>query len=306
MRYLPLAFTILSACAAAHLPVAAPPGQPQARLLFEVDGQPLRIGVVHAKVGGVSTLAMIDSGAGRHVMSSTLAKRLGLPIVDSEDTTHDAAGRVLTFGVVPDASIEIDGLGVLPEQPPVVLDLPVQFDEMGVGLILSPQRAVDDGRALSIDYRSGELMVVADEAPQQEGLAARDRWPEPSRCAGSGERSGPLYSVEATIDGERVPLTLDTGADATCVFGGAPIARVLRSRYKTTAESALVAGGPIVTHRTPAIRVHVGRVTALQTLPILPRDASGTCGQQGNLGLDVLRKCVVVISREHADVRCPS
>jgi hypothetical protein len=293
----------LSGCAVPSRAVTIMPAEKEARLVFEVRGQPFKVGVVRAVVGGVPTLALIDTGAGRHVISTTLARRIGKPLIDTHDTTADPAGRILPL-VVADAAIELEGLGALPAQPPVVIDLPGIFDELGIGLILSPQRAVEDGQALRIDYRTGALTRIVD--PPMSIVPRPGHWPAPGRCGGPTDQSGPFYLVDAKIDGEAVALTLDTGADATCVFGGAPIAQVLRSRYRTTADQAYGAGGAIQMRRTPEILVHVGKVATLRALPILPREAHGACGQDGHLGLDVLRSCVIVISRDHASVECPS
>lgn len=201
---------------------------------------------------------------------------------------------------------ELDGLGTWPRERLIVVDVPEAFARLGVGLIISPQALVAAGGALVMDFPSLSMW----QEPEARALArlgddAR-RLPEPGRCSGDRPHDRPLFLVDATIAGLPIRLTLDTGADATLLTTASPVARLLIRSYRTTAESAWSAGGEIVTRRTPPLELHAGGVHLTSSIPILSREAPASCGEDGQLGLDVLRRCLVVVSARRAGARCPT
>ena len=58
--------------------------------------------------------------------------------------------------------------------------------------------------------------------------------------------------------------------------------------------------------RTPPLDIHAGELHVTRAIPILSSDAPAGCGQDGQLGLDVLRRCLVVVSPARAGARCPA
>jgi hypothetical protein len=301
MRILALALS-LAGCAAAT-PAPDVLGPAPARLLADRKG--LRLPLVRVRLHGKETLAIVDSGADAHVLASWLVAALPIATHASTNETLDPSGRSRPVREA-ELPFEIDGLGNWPHERVIVVDLPEAFRLLSIGLIISPQRLAGEGGALVMDFPSFTLW----QEPEERALARLGedgrRLPEPRRCNGVRREDRPLFIIDASIDGQPIRLTLDTGADATLLTTASPVARELLRAYKTTTDAAWSAGGELVTRRTPPLDLHAGGVHVLRSIPILSREAPASCGEDGQLGLDVLRRCMVVVSASRAGARCPS
>jgi hypothetical protein len=311
-----IVFALMGACA--HTPASAPPiarPVPRVSLRFEIDNKPFPFAVVDAKVLGEPTLALLDTGAGNHAVAGWLARKVASRNLGSSEgtrfgvqstgrTTSDPAGHVVEVREVAEPELEIVGFGKLPSQPAMVIDLPEAFERVGVGLIVSPQFLIENDESLVLDLPKREMWREA--SFTKETVGPGRRFPEPKLCAGEWSRfHSILFVVPATIDGEAVELTLDTGGDATVLTSASAAAGALLSRHTTKKDWGLAAGGKVDVRTIPPVVIRVGEVERTREIPILSSAKPKTgCGPDGQLGLDVLRSCVLTLSRSRASARC--
>ena len=173
---------VLSGCGASAPPIR-PPADTSARLYF--DGKLQRVPLLHARVGGRETLAILDSGAEAHLAAGWLVDQLALRTEASAATTIDPSGRTTPLRALADAAFELEGLGAWQDDELMVAELPEVFRQIGIGLILSPQRLVDAGVALVIDFPARTLWREPEaRALERLGDDGR-RLPEPKACVGA-------------------------------------------------------------------------------------------------------------------------
>lgn len=200
LPFAPLLLSLAFAGGAAAAPVPAEFVHDQVWLTPKVDGQELRF--------------FTDTGGGFNALSRTTAERLGLAI-----ETVDADGRPMPLAPFPDFD---DGQG-LPAAPAhfmqgrlAVVD-PQQFPVPGDGFLGG--RWFADG-IWSFDYPAGRL-----ERLEQAVVPAGAGEPVPLgfQVNAAGQRTMHFPSMDIRVDGETLPVLLDTGATATLSETSAPV-----------------------------------------------------------------------------------
>src|SRR5262249_40984607 len=105
-----------------------------------------------------------------------------------------------------------------------------------------------------------------------------------------------VESVSAT-------LLVDTGATRTRLVPHSAAAEALRGRSVEQGETRGVGGATERDRRAPAVVVSRGGATTTGDVTI--GSAMNTCAPDGLLGMDALRRCVIVLSRA-VSLRCGS
>jgi len=249
---------------------------------------------------------VIDSGAEGHVIAGWLARKLELALLATDHTTEGVAGRQGQLKAVEHPALEVDGLGALPRRAAMVIDLPEVFEKLGIGLVLSPQYLIDEGEALVIDLGSRKVWKEL-EATAFEGTGRPGKLlPEASTCSDPSVRTGYLhFVVSATVDGEAAELMVDTGADTTSLTTTSRAGKALLARYPSKDDNAMGGAGMVAARKLPPLKVRAGEVEKQVEVPVLVLEkAEKKCPHDGQLGLDVLGSCTLVLSRSRLAGYC--
>jgi hypothetical protein len=226
--------------------------------------------LVRATVGAVPTWMQIDSGTSTHTVPGFLARRAALPEPPRA------------------SSISIDAWGPLDDGP---IALREQDEELpgaraGIAGILAPQR-LEPGRAIVLDLHRGEMRT----ATEREALRALAS--EPTELTASAERCEGLYVVSAFIEGVHARLIVDTGAGVTALYTRSRAGAALAGRSIESRGRAFSVDGALSTRTCEAAKILVGDVHAVHDVTLVSLAVS-TCAEDGVLGIDVLRGCVLV------------
>lgn len=284
----------------------------RARIEYEVAGRSFQLPVVRGSVGGVPTLFLVDSGANTHAITRWLAKKAKLPLENRGDSSTDHAGKPVTSMRTSRPALRIDGWGPLPDQETLVIDVPEALEKLGIGGFVSPQRL--DSETVVLDLLRGEIRE-SESLDHEKGVLAE--WasfsrpeprslPEPIACKDDSTPIGALsFVVPATVDDQKVMLLVDTGAQRTDIFGTSTAGKSLLPRAEP-GEALLLASGKIETKLLRNTELSVGDVHLRLDMGLLPGTADTVCPRDGVLAMDVLRRCVLVLSKGTLHGRCIS
>ena len=200
LTFAPLLLSLAFAAGAAAAPVPAEFVHGQVWLTPKVDGQELRF--------------FTDTGGGFNAISRATAERLGLAI-----ETVEADGRPMPLVPFPDFD-EGQGLPAAPAhfmQGRLAVVDPQQFPMPGDGFLGG--RWFADG-IWSFDYPAGRLERLAQAVVP---AGAGEPVPLGFQVNAAGQRTMHFPSMDIRVDGETLPVLLDTGATATLGDTAAPV-----------------------------------------------------------------------------------
>jgi len=241
--------------------------------------------LVRATVRGETAAFIVDTGASVHTIASWLVDAAKMPAAASRATTTGSTGVETTVRTVSGESLHVAGRdGDIRLGDAIVVDFPPIFAEQRIGGLLSPQLLAAAGTAAVLDLQTPRLTFG------------------PARPATVGTRvcrneSSPfanrLYSAPATIGGTAGTMLVDTGATSSVVSASSPLGAALSTRPSTTSRAQGVGGPATVTRTVPGVSVQAGG--AETTVPVAIGNPAGACGADGLIGMDVLRRCVLVL-----------
>jgi predicted aspartyl protease len=250
-------------------------------------------------VGGQPAQLIVDTGATDHVIAGWVAREIGAQAPRPAGSATAHGGETVALGRIDGVGITLAGFGRVNAPSLLVTEVPADVRRRGVGGVISPQALVAEGRGVIIDLVHGEL--VEGEAPVvRDALEALGTRPVAvQRCAAPG--AGVLV-VEATVEGEQVGLQLDTGSTTSSVGRSTPLGQRL-GRLKTGQSTQITASGIHTVATVPSARVELGPHASELSLDLTARAPAGGCGQ-GYAGMDVLRSCVLLITRDDTRLSC--
>lgn len=273
---------------------AAPPAAPakRAALRFELDDQDFPSPLVDVVVSGQPTTMLLDTGATHQVVGSWVAEQIG-KATPTRDVGIDHTGKTMALSRLPDAKIVVSGWGPIDASDAVVVALPGALKRRGIGGVLSPQALVREGRAVVLDFRRGAMTEapLADALGVLESEAGTSVTGEVTSCGPGG---GALPYVRADIGGTEVLAQLDTGATQTTVRAASAAGAALAKRAKGT-SSAVAASGTYTVATAEGTRVKLGALEIDTDVALIPKTARPVCANDAQLGMDVLRRCVLVL-----------
>lgn len=288
---------------------AGPPSSRLARLQFEVSGRAFQLPVVTGTVGGVRTLLLVDTGASANMVTGWIARQAKLPLSSHGDTGRDHVGKTVTTARTSRPSLAVDGWGALPDRETLVVEVPAALERLGIGAFLSPQRL--DAAAVVLDLPRGELREGRDLGDEKGALA---EWASLSRPEARGLPEARVCLDRASLVGglafvlparlrppggsppREAELLVDTGAQRTNLLTTSPAGRAL-SPGSEPGESVFAASGTITTRRLRGVDLEIGDVRARLDVELLPGSTHPSCPRDGVLGMDVLRRCVLVFGQ---------
>lgn len=254
----------------------------------------LDVPVVEARLAGRPVQLLLDTGASQHVVVTDTAHALGVRTEPFEGAAEDGHGAAVAIRRAESGALTLPGYAA-----PVLfaIDAPPLARRALAG-VLSPQLLVDGDRVVVLDLRRGRIA-----RPPLSRLPGWARRTDARRCAaGRTPAEGWRYVIEVGVGGGRLPMLLDTGSTGT----------VIEAEAATSA--GLDAGGAAVVSASAASRVRLRRsrtdlsfagTNVTVDAGVGERGTPGRqCGARGVLGYDALRRCVLVLRRDGAAVRC--
>lgn len=247
--------------------------------------------LVLGRVGKRQTGVIVDTGASQTVISTRLAKELGLAV----------SRRSFPIGVVAGSGVATAHLAILPELwldktqlttvPVLVLDVP-GLEENGIDIILAPHRDLQ-GLVLALDFPAHQLRILDEEVP-----SSSDSIVLPYLQAGFD------LVVEARVgEGPQALFSFDTGMDQSFALSEEYAGGLAQLRASSPSAGAVLYGAQQSRElrKTPALSVHLGA----NSLPpqeglITPLLDGRVFRMSGMLGNALWKDKVVIIdTREH-------
>lgn len=271
------------------------------------DRRPMKASpVVEGTLAGVPALFVLDTGAGTHTLASWLAKKARLRTRETDLKSRHSAGRPLDVGMVHGVKVAVGGLGASTLEDAIVAEFPPFFEEEGIGGALSPQLLPPRGQVLVLDMPAGRARLH-DVASAKRAVQALPHSLAEHGIEGCTELAAPLanfvFRVPTLVDGEESLLTLDTGAGRTKIHEASAAGPKLKPRAVPRKGAAGLAGGHEV-WTTSGVVVKAGAAEATLEVDLVPAKSGRTCRTDGVLGMDVLRRCVLAVSRTDFGARC--
>jgi predicted aspartyl protease len=112
------------------------------------------------------------------------------------------------------------------------------------------------------------------------------------------------FVVPVDVDGEKAELLLDTGATSTSLKFSWARGRPIEARAHAAAEKASGASGPHETQVADGVSLAVAGIRRKLQAHLIPGSQDPRCREDGLLGMDMLRSCVLVFSSEDALAHC--
>ena len=309
-----LAGIALSACARpdhpprAEIAAVAPPGQRVMKLSYPAGPTgSWSLPLVRGRVAGEDVWMLVDTGANYHVVAGWLVKKTGLKTRPIGAAGTDHAGRPITTYRVDNARIDAEGWGPVAQGTVLGTDVPAVFERAHIGVFLSPGQLAGEGGGVVVDLLHDEVRE------ERFADAAREVAKHGVEIAGDGARvcedkagamTGRSYVVSARVEGQPVRLLLDTGAPRSDLSSASPAGKALLPHAETAGEEIYTASGRVPVHTLVAADVAVGKLRTRLDVDVFPGRPDAVCPRDGALGLDVLHRCTMALSKTKAIVRC--
>ncbi len=247
--------------------------------------------MVRARIRGVDTKLIVDTGATTHVLTRDLALRAGLTLAPSEPGT-DHAGQPVESWEVGKVAAQIGGSDVALHGA-VAIRGPAYFDASGIGGIVSPQHLHASALVL-LDFVDHRLSVVEVDA-MYTAACLRARHPR-LRLVSLQRESGQLVMTRAAIDPfAAVPMMFNTGGPQTEV--AASIVPGLRGSASTRVGRG-ASGGSIHGEDVLGQHLRVGTAAVLAVPRLLVRPEMPE--PRGMLGMDLIAETVLAFRADPA------
>jgi hypothetical protein len=164
--------------------------------------------------------------------------------------------------------------------------------------ILSPQALLEDG-SLELDFPGQALRWW--EAPPTRGVSYSLASQTLRACRG-GSRGEVIYAWAMGVDGQAMWAMMDTGSPVTAVSPNSPVGAALEPSSRPVHGGRGASNAPVSTRMAMA-QLNFGGVpwvgeVALMRLPL------EDCGALALLGMNLLRRCSVVLSGDAGTVLC--
>lgn len=270
-------------------------------LFISIHGKPFPYPLIKVRINGERATMMLDTGSNEVVLSRDVVKRLGLATTTLQYSGTDGV-RSVRLAKVLAPNITVQGLGKLPPVRVLVTPLPKAFDKLGIAGVLSPQRLVQKGHSITVNFITKQLVVTSSAAASAHLGAISGVVDVPTVFHPTS--GAPQYGVTAQISGVQAKLKLDTGSMDTAVFADSAIGKTLAQSRPFHGQERQVASGAVKTNVVSNVAIRVGGVTKTTNISIMPSSHNSDHFFQGRLGMRFLRRCVLVLSGTGSKLAC--
>jgi len=272
----------------------------------EIEGKRFPFPLLRGTVRGSPTWFIADTGATHHVLGSSLARKLRVDGQPSGIEGRGHLGERVLVQLAKDPALVIEEWGALSGEGVLIADLPALFENLDLGGVISPQALTEaTGLAVFVDFREARLELIP-EANALASLVGGGYWLGRCKdcvCSGTRNARAPAYVLSARVGGHVARLGIDSGAEHTDVRLGSEPGKKLAPRA-TAGQKTQTAGTQYVERTAAAVAVTVGDVSRQLDIALVPGNADPDCPSDGNLGMDVLASCSLVLTPHSFAARC--
>ncbi len=294
--------TLAVVASAGELPAATAVGSDHFARLAPLDDERLALRpLLEVQLNGHPARLLLDTGASAHALSQAVARRLALASARLGEMSNHFGTEARESGVA-GAVITAGGWTLSDGQPLASLPLP---PSSGFGGLLSPQLLASGAEAIVLDLAHGRLASMPWDAAASTWSASGVELAGSVRVCQVGEaKARRLFVLAATIDGLKLDLLLDTGAERSTLRRDSEVGQRLAAYARPAGTSySLSEAQPYSV--LPGARLALGPFHTALDLPLIEGKNDPECPHDGALGMDVLRHCVIAISGARLLVRCP-
>jgi hypothetical protein len=260
--------------------------------------------LLRGTIRGQTVWFIVDTGASVHTLASWLVKAAHIPTRNTGATATGSTGSDSPLRVAHNQKIRLEhGKSVVRLREAIVVDLPPIFEQQRLGGLLSPQLLAASGTAAILDLRAPQLSFRSfDEAVREFAIQKRDS--ATSRvCSNQGSRfTNRLYAAPISIEGTNGLMLIDTGATSSLLQPESPLSKQLSGRASASGNAQGVGGEAKKMRKVPNVAIELGGAKAI--VPISIGGSAPSCGTDGLLGIDALRRCVLVLGQSSFAFTC--
>jgi hypothetical protein len=267
--------------------------------------------LVRVLIGGRPTSMLLDTGASAHLLGGWFARGQKLPLAPSpRDVAVDHDGNPVVLQRTQDTEVVIEGWPPLPDRDWLVTELPTVFEERDVAGILSPQLLVGHGLSIVLDLRHGELRREPAGEERRDGDALPGgcslAQAPVRRCTGQGpdNGSGPVYAIEADVEGRASVLVVDTGSTSSDLLSGSDASAALEARVTDVGRGAFTLSESAASKTVTGVHLRIGECSWSARMDLVRGTSAESCAHDGNIGMDLLRRCRLDFDFRGMSVRC--
>lgn len=289
----------LAALGCATTPEPAPPRTTRAVPIVFLEGQPRRP-FVELRVGESVGWFLLDTGAAGHVVSDWFFQAAfpGRAPTGGRGFAVDFAGVPIPTTVVRGVDVTWAD-GVRASLTVSVGPFSRVGEADGLAGVLSPQRLLAAGEGVELDFRGGALRWWAN--PPRHGAYYSVEERTLLRCAASSD-GAPVFSWATAVDGEALWAMMDSGSPVTAVSVQHPAGQRLLPRSRPIASGRGASNAPLEARAAPAEIQFAGLPwrgeVAVMKLPL------AQCNTAGLIGMNILRRCSVLLTPGWGSVAC--
>jgi hypothetical protein len=252
-------------------------------------------------MAGHEAIFLVDSGASTHVLADWFVKAARIPTSETGSTAQGSSGKTTRERVARAlAGHWGDGQPFHLNQAAVV-SFPAYFESLHIGGLLSPQLLAPPGTAAVLDLKNPSLHF-SPFARAVSDLPASSESPTPACRSPKSVFENRQYLTPVSVANTTDLMLVDTGATKTIFARTSAIAQVIESRSEAGTPSQSV-GGEVAARRV----VHdVSVIRGGQRIALDPSlgDVAPPCNAQGILGMDALRRCVLILGDNTMALSC--
>jgi len=261
---------------------------------------------IEVVVGGVKAKAILDTGAELHIVQAWFAEAAGLRQDGEQDVDVTDSSKKSMKASFTRVRGEMTGWGRM-DTPAVLVPTLEAFEAARVGMVVNPLLLAAEGHALRLDFGQ-RVMAELDQLTEPTPGVVLQTCATVSRM-GNGTVIVTLRGVtEVQVAGFATALTIDSGARTTVIAAGSDATETL-TRQVTGQETAggVFGNEDVKTISEPVAMTVAGTAFEIAGLRLSPEEPKrSSCNDQGVLGMDVLRHCVVELSLTDTRLICRS
>jgi hypothetical protein len=230
-----------------------------------------------------------------HTLASWLVSEAHLSTRETTATVTGSTGTGKPVRGVANQAILLEGGRRLELREAIVVEFPSNFAKNRIGGLLSPQLLASGDAASVLDLRVPTLRfepfnnAVTNLGRERTLIAAGLRV-----CLNTQSPfENRLYTAPVTADAIAGTMLVDTGATATLAAPTSSIAGGLKGKASERTKARGVGGNAQVMSKAPGVKLEYGGTAS--TLAVTIGGAKPPCEADGLIGMDALRRCVLVL-----------
>lgn len=260
--------------------------------------------LVKARIAGHEGIFIVDTG-GANVLAKWYADAAGIPSVSTGSLANDMSGKTATERLAHRVQGHWSDGQRFTLNEAVVIAFPPYFKSLHLAGSVSPRLLAPAGTAAVLDLRAPSIhfMPFARALSDLRRSGARTVPPdlaEPCRNSDT-ELASRVYLAPVKSSGITELMQVDTGATGTSFSERSKIAKAIESRSQIGPLSEGV-GGAVRGRIVRGVRLLLGGRTVVVNPSI--EKISPPCQATGNLGMDALRSCTLILGDKEMALSC--